>query len=61
MDAWCLSPLRIPSLGGVARSARVGFRIVNPLVVSTAPKPPLKSPLVQGGTLFSSNLADNAA
>ena len=27
----------------------------------TAPKTPLKSPLVQGGTLFSSNLAQHAA
>jgi len=42
------SPLEIPSLGGVARSAGVG---------KSEPKTPLKSPLVQGGTPFSSSVA----
>ncbi len=52
------APLKIPSLGGVARSAGVGFRINNPhQVVGYGHKTPLKSPLVQGGTLFSSNVA----
>ena len=36
----------------------MGFRINNPhQVVGHGPKTPLKSPLVQGGTLFSSNVA----
>ena len=40
------------------RSAGVGFRINNPhQVVGHGSKTPLKSPLVQGGTLFSSNVA----
>src|SRR5687767_8438514 len=52
------APLKIPSPGGVARMAGVGFRINNPhQVVGHDPKTPLKSPLVQGGTLFSSSVA----
>jgi hypothetical protein len=45
-------------LRSLYRSAVVGFRVNNPhQVVSYSPKTPLKSPLVQGGTLFSSNVA----
>jgi hypothetical protein len=52
-----LDSIENPLLGGVARSAGVGFRTSNPhQVVGHGPKT-LKSPLVQGGTLFSSNVA----
>ena len=50
---WCstgkwLAFLKIPSVGGVARSAGVGW--------FPCPKTPLKSPLVQGGTRVLSNV-----
>ena len=58
-------PLRIPSVGAVARSAGVGFHsATHTRFVGYGPKTPLKfpmspvhTPLVQGGTLFSSNMA----
>ena len=42
---------------GVARNVWVGLRVNNlHQVVGYSPNTPLKSPLVQGGTLFSSNV-----
>ena len=52
-----LARMEIPSIGGVARSAGVGSPIDNPHQVVSYTQNPLKSPLVQGGTLFSSNVA----
>ena len=47
-----------PLLGEGWSEARVGLLINNPhQVVGYGPKTPLKSPLVQGGTLLSSNVA----
>jgi hypothetical protein len=60
--ALCSLENPLPRRGGAkrqrSRSAGVGFLINNPhQVVGYGPKPPLKSPLVQGGTQFSSNVA----
>ena len=49
--------MKIPSVGGVAQSAGVGSPLDNPHQgVGHGPKTPLKFPLVQGGTAFSSNV-----
>jgi len=50
----CEAPLKIPSRGGVARSAGVGFRINNPhQVVGYGPKtPPEVPPCPRGDAVF---------
>jgi hypothetical protein len=53
LNPWQRAFLKIPSVGGMARSAMVGFRINNPhQVVGYGPNPPEVPPCPRGDAVF---------